>query len=63
MVEQQWRMRRGAVQVWQRLPHGPRPGGDARAQARPARRGGRPLAGGLATAGVIVALVAGWAHV
>ena len=64
MVERRWRMQRGSVPVWQRLPHGPRPGGGTRVQARRARRSGaRPLTGGLAAVTLLLAAAAGWAHV
>jgi hypothetical protein len=64
MAERQWTMQRGSAEVWQRLLHGPLPGRRARAQARPARRGGeRPLAGGLLAGSLLVAIVAGWAGV
>ena len=64
MTQRQWTMQHGTVGVWQRLPHGPRPARSARAQARRARRGSvRPIAGGLVSASLLLAVVAGSAHV
>jgi hypothetical protein len=64
MARQSWTMQRGTVGVWQRLPHGPHSQRSARAQARRARRGsGRRLPGGLVSASLLLAVVAGWANV